>query len=54
MRTNDEDTEDHDESSRNEECKDAPPPDHHLSLLPEKGSEEEQEGELDADNGNSK
>lgn len=54
MRTNNEDTKDHNESSRNENHKDAPPPEYHLLLLPEKCPEKEQEGELDADNRDSK
>ena len=52
--TNDEDGKNHDESGRNENGKDTPPPDHHLLLLSEKRPEEEQEGEFDADDGNSK
>ncbi len=52
MGTNDEDGKYHDESGRDENGKDAPPPDHHLLLLPEKRPEKEQEGELDADNRN--
>lgn len=54
VRANDEDSKDHNESGRNEKHKDAPPPEHHLLLLPEKCPEKEQEGKLDADNGNSK
>ncbi len=53
MRTNDEDSKDHEESSRNHNDKDTPPPDHHFLLLPEKCPEKEQKREFDADNGSS-